>query len=91
MADSSIRVSHRMQGYYQLRSAPGVVMELERRAKRIADACNREADTDGFRTSSRQGARRPMGRWRTTVITATRKAMLHNAKTNALIKHLGDG
>ena len=87
----NVRVEHNMLGYYNIRAAPGVRRELERRAKRIAAACNREGNTDGFRTSSMQGARRPYGRWRATVITATARAIRHNAKTQALIKHLQDG
>jgi hypothetical protein len=87
-----IRIQHNPEAYYRLRSAAGVRRELERRAKRIADACNRAAGGgDGFRTSSVQGSRRPYGRWRTTVITAKYKAIRYNAKTNALIKHLSDG
>lgn len=89
MANS--RLKHLWDGYYQIRSAPKVRKELERRAARIAAACNRESDSDGYRTSSVQGARRPYGRWRTTVITATGKAIRHNAETNALTKHLQDG
>jgi len=88
---SRIRLDHKWDGYYRIRSAPKVRRELERRAKLIADNCNRESGSDGYRTSSMQGARRPYGRWRTTVITATGKAMRHNAATQALIKHLQDG
>jgi len=86
------KLEHNWEGYYQIRSAPKVRAELERRAKLIAAACNREAGGgDGYRTSSMQGARRPFGRWRTTVITARAEAMRHNAETQALVRHLQDG
>jgi hypothetical protein len=85
------RLEHKWDGYYQIRSAPKLVRELERRAKTIAAACNRESGSDGYRTSSMQGARRPFGRWRATVITARAEAQRHNAKTQALLKHLQDG
>lgn len=89
MANKKLR--HNWNGYYQIRSAPGVRRELERRAMGIARTCNRESRSNGYRMSSRQGAKSPYGRWRTTVITATGKAMRHNAETQALVRHLQDG
>ncbi|DAZ90348.1 hypothetical protein [Mycobacteroides abscessus] len=88
MASSRIRIKHKISGYYKTRSAPGVVKDLENRASRVADAANSDSGTGGFKTSSRQGAKRPEGRWRTTVIPTTFKAIRHNAKHNTLVKRL---
>lgn len=74
-------------GFRAIRSAPGVVADLERRAGNIADACNSGAGLeDGYRTSSMEGAARPYGRHRTTVITATYDAIEDNAETQRLVR-----
>ena len=69
-------------------SAPNVISALEGWASRIANACNAGSGTDGYKTSSQPGKRRPQGRHRTTVITANVKAMRDNAKTNRLLREL---
>lgn len=81
-----------IKGFKEIRRAPGVVADLDRRAKNIADAANAEAGLgdEGYRTSSMQGAERPQGRWRDTVITATEAAMGDNAKHNRLVKKMLD-
>lgn len=88
MASSRIRIQHKVNGYYKIRAAPGVKGDLERRAAAIAAAANAESGTDGFKTSSMQGVKRPQGRWRTTVIPTTFKAIRHNARHNTLVKRL---
>lgn len=73
---------------YKIRSAPKVIDKLEDWAGKVASNANRMGKTDGYKTSSRQGAKRPYGRWRTTVITANAKAMRDNMKHNTLTKAL---
>lgn len=90
MAD--IKVKFINGAFYKLRSEPGVKNALEDLASDVAKRANKMANADnGFRTSSRQGARRPQGRWRTTVITATAESMRKNAKHQTLIKALFGG
>lgn len=87
---NGIKIEWHRGAFYRLRSEPGVVSALEGWAERVADEANGLAGTGtgGYRTSSRQGARRPQGRWRTTVITATADVMEDNAANNTLIRAL---
>jgi hypothetical protein len=87
----SVDIKWKPGAFYKLRSEPGVQKALEAWAADVAAKANSMAKTDGYKTSSRQGARRPQGRWRTTVITANAKAMRNNTKHNTLIKALFGG
>lgn len=79
-------------GFYNVRQQPKVREDLERRAQAIADECNRQAGLeDGYRISSTQGAKKPFGRWRTTVIAATAEAIKDNAENNRLVRNLDVG
>lgn len=80
-----IRIRYNIPGFYALRSAPGVRAELERRASDIAARAN-AAGKGTFATSSQQGARRPQGRWRTTVVTADYRAKIANSRHNILLR-----
>jgi hypothetical protein len=82
----SVEIHWNMKGFHDLRSDPGLVADLEARLERI-----RAAAGEGFESSSRQGASRPEGRWRGTVITATPRAMALNARDNTLIRALDAG
>lgn len=81
-----------LKGFYELRRAPKVKADLERRAKAIAAKANSDSGLkDGYRTSSTQGRKDPQGRWRTTVITATIEAKIDNSKNNRLLRSLDAG
>lgn len=88
MATSKVRIRWKMGALYRLRSEPKVVDELEGWAGKVAATANRMGSTTGYKTSSRQGAKRPQGRWRTTVITANAEAMVDNMRKNTLTKAL---
>lgn len=80
------------KGFYNVRKAPKLVADLEKRAGRIADKSNEDSGlSDGYRTSSVQGKRKPQGRHRTTVITATAAAKRDNATNNRLVRNLDAG
>lgn len=83
-----MKIVHNVEGYYALRSEPGVVAELESRAEAIADAAN--ARGKGlYATGSRQGAKRPQGRWHASVVTADARAMADDRKHHVLVRLLG--
>jgi hypothetical protein len=79
------------RGFYDVRRMPKLIDMLEHEAETIAGKANAELGEEGFATGSRQGARRPQGRWRTSVYTRTAHAMRHNAKHNTLLKKLHGG
>jgi hypothetical protein len=86
------RVVFHPGAFYKLRSEPGVRRDISHRTNRIAEAANSAAGLqDGYRASSQQGARRPQGRWRGTVITATAEAVQDNARHNRLLRSLHAG
>lgn len=86
----TIKVKHKVGGYYKVRSAGGVVAFLEGAAEDVAKRANAQlkGGGKGFRTSSRQGAKRPQGRWRTTVVAVSPYAQRANAKRNILLRSL---
>lgn len=86
---SRIRVKINIPGLYALRSEPGVVAKEQSLARGIARRANAAGGNGGYKVSSRQGAKRPQGRWRTTVITANWEAARDNAKHNRLARELG--
>lgn len=83
-----MKVVFHKDAFYQLRSDPGVVSMLEEKAQRIADTAN-ASGSGTYAVGSRQGARRPQGRWRASVVTADYAAMRDNAKNNTLARALG--
>lgn len=83
------RVKLNMKGFHDLRSAPGVKADLTRLANAVAQAATDSTERDvEFVVGSQQGASRPQGRWRATVVTGNAEAMAVNAKHNSLIKAL---
>ncbi|MFC9768486.1 hypothetical protein [Rhodococcus jostii] len=86
------RIRLHVAGFYTLRSAPRVRADLAGRAEAIAsEAMLRSGEGAEYGTGSQQGARRPQGRWRSTVFTQNAHAMASNAKHNTLIKSLDAG
>lgn len=87
----TIRIKHKVGGYYRLRSSGGVQTFLEGAAEDVAARANAQLKGKGgkgFKTSSRQGAKRPQGRWRTSVAAVTPYAARANAKRNILLRAL---
>jgi len=101
MARRRIVINWKPEGFYAIRRAPKVRADLERRARAIAREANDHIDTPGsdlqqapgqhYQTSSEQGAKRPYGRWRATVVTADAAAIEDNARHNTLLKSLDAG
>ena len=81
-----MRIKWNNKGFYDLRREPGVVQDLERRARAV-----KEAAGEGYEVGSIQGARNPQGRWRTSVITADYKSQKDNAKNDTLLRALDRG
>lgn len=76
------------RGFYDVRRMPKLIDMLEGFAEEKAAKANAELGEDGYGTGSQQGARRPQGRWRTSVFTRSEHAKRHNAKHNTLLKVL---
>lgn len=76
------------QAFYELRRDPAVVGMLEEKAEQIADRAN-SLGKGTYATGSRQGARRPQGRWRASVVTADYKSQRDQAKNHTLQRALG--
>ncbi|MCB1282347.1 MAG: hypothetical protein KDB18_12575 [Salinibacterium sp.] len=85
-----IRVKWNVAGFRRLRSAPGVVGELESITEGWADEANGmgefDTDTDGFVAYSREGKKVKQGRWQTGVVTKGPHARRANAKHDILLK-----
>lgn len=84
----AVRLVWDYNALYQIRSDPALVAEEEAVAERVAAEANR-IGKGTYAVGSRQGVKRPQGRWRTTVVTADARAMANNAKHNTLITALG--
>jgi len=83
-----VKTKWRDDGLYEMRSLPKLVALLEGVTEKIADRANEQLDEEGYFTGSRQGVRRPYGRWRTSVVTGTGEAMRDDAKNNTLLREL---
>ena len=86
----TVRVKYQAGAWLKLRSAPGVVAELESVTKGWADAANAmldgDYDNDGFVAYSHQGKKVRQGRWQTGVLTKGRYAKRANAAHDILLK-----
>lgn len=100
----SFRLKWKDSEFYRLRSAPGVIKELEARGRAIAKAANRTLDENrlgnkirsrrarsvGYQMSSFQGKKKPQGRWFVQVYTSSNHAKHSDAKHNTLIRVLNE-
>lgn len=85
-----VRFKFTPTGAYQIRSAPGVVAFLEGHGERVLSEANKALPTgSGYKMSSKQGKRRPHGRWAVRVYTATNEAKRDSAANNTLFRILG--
>jgi hypothetical protein len=84
----AVRIEWNRNGLYQVRSDPALVAEEVAVAERICAEAN-SIGKGTYAVGSRQGAKRPQGRWRTTVVTADARAMANNARNNTLIRAMG--
>lgn len=89
MADPDLKIDWNLAGFHEIRQAPGVRADLERRGKAVLDACGGTAG--GYAMSSHQGAASPEGRWRVVVYAATIRAKYSNARHNTLVRNFGAG
>ncbi|ATL70781.1 hypothetical protein [Nocardia terpenica] len=85
MAD--MRIEFKRGAFKALRSEPGVVADLERRAKRVQQAAQAQ-DGGTYKVYSQQGKAAPQGRWRTSVTTGNARTIKSNAKYHTLLKAL---
>jgi hypothetical protein len=85
MAES--RIEWNPNAFYEMRRAPGVIRELERRGRAVLNACGGEAA--GYVMTSEQGDRSPQGRWQVSVIAATEEARIDNGRNQTLIRNFG--
>ncbi|MBF6333442.1 hypothetical protein [Nocardia transvalensis] len=78
-----------IEGFYKLRKAPGLVVDLTERAERIKAAA--EAEGGEYEIYSQQGEKKPQGRWRLSITTADPKAMYKNAVGSPLLRAVDRG
>lgn len=81
------RIVFKRDAFYNLRSSPEVVRELERRGRAVLEAAGGEEA--GYMMSSSQGQKNPQGRWRVAVFTSNAKSMVDNQRHNTLIRSFG--
>lgn len=86
MATSNTRLVMKPGALYDLRREPGVRADLERRGRAVLRQCG---EANGYMMSSRQGAKRPQGRWRISVFTSNVTAMVDNRRHNTLVRAFG--
>lgn len=77
-----VNIKWKMAGFRKLRKSPEIAADVEQRARRIAAVAG-----EGYEDSQVMGKTRA----RASVITATYKAQLDNAKHNTLLRSLNAG
>lgn len=90
-----IKVKINNQGFYNLRRDPGLVSKMERGAQSVASQSMSQAQAAGhdanYAVGSVQGARKPQGRWRVSIITANAAAMVDNHYYQRILKNMRKG
>ena len=86
----NVKVKYRRDAWRRIRSAPGVVKELEAVTQRWAgdanDMLTGDYENDGFVAYSSEGKKVRQGRWQTGVLTKGRYAKRANAVHDILLK-----
>jgi hypothetical protein len=78
-------------GFYAIRRDPNIVAILEEIGENIQDECNSQLRRGaGYELTSRQGAKKPYGRWHVRVYTQTWEAMEEDARNHLLDRALGN-
>lgn len=84
-----VRIKFNEESFYKLRSSTKVVSALQNLGEDIVNDANATLDENqGYRMSSRQGQRKPYGRWAVRIVTASDHAKRSNAVHNTLIRLL---
>lgn len=83
------RVVIKRGALYDLRRAPGVRRDLERRGEAVHQAAG--GDESGYGMSSSQGDKNPQGRWHVGIFTKNFEAILDNARNHTLLRALDSG
>lgn len=83
----TVRIKWNPNALYDVRRDPALIAAEEEAAQKVADEAN-SIGKGTYVVGSRQGAKRPQGRWRTSVATGDAKAMADNARHNTLIRSL---
>lgn len=81
-----MRIDFNNSGFYDLRRHPNTRTMLEMYGELVMAAANATIDEDGYHMASEQGAKKPEGRWRVAVFTASDEAKRSNAKHNTLLR-----
>lgn len=81
-----MKVVFKPESLYEVRRSSGVVARVHQAAETIATASG-----SGYSWSSRQGLKRPQGRWRAIVYPNTWAARHDNARNNTLVRAMGRG
>lgn len=101
---SNIQLKWKNRSFYDLRSDPAVIRELERRGRQVLNTANRSLQENsvgsrvkarrmskvGFKMSSFQGRKVRQGRWFVQVYASSNHAKYSNAKYNTLIRALNE-
>jgi hypothetical protein len=87
MADIDVRYKWNDNNFYKMRSEPQIIAVLEDIGSEVVENANANSGLDdGYDMVSKQGARRPYGRWHVRVFTRTNRAKKFEATNNQLVR-----